>query len=475
MSSQADQEAIPVEADSAPTSVAKLEASAETDITTSAVPIDPVLTTEQPPPLAHRLGTLKASQKADGRHQFPFTHQESQPKPPSTPHLNRNPPTQASIIMSDSPSRLFDTAIDESDGTSTGSLDIGSFNSFLGSAIASTPRNRKKSTNMLDAGTPHQATTLSPKKRPSSSQEDGAPAPKRHRQDAGGDGPREETTPAHAPPLHITLESLAESWHRLDKDWLDDRIVNLFISRLATASVGTVDSLILSSPTQNSRTGSQAARKVVTGFLQWLYEDEKLYVTVETKPCPAQDNTDDCGVFTVIFADLLARTNYVPLDRFPNISLCRKILQRTLLSSPHSMPPVGRLATLSDTAVLPDLVNNPFKQAVTLQKSIWDWSVKLSALLSHLHPSQTRQVLQSNRCQANATAALMGLEKLHRMHLSCLGKVLADAPYTDALARLSTLRSELDSIKASLTTAKSKDPFGISHPAHEFDDVMDSF
>ncbi|KAK1958850.1 hypothetical protein LY78DRAFT_534581, partial [Colletotrichum sublineola] len=254
MSSQADQEAIPVEADSAPTSVAKLEASAETDITTSAVPIDPVLTTEQPPPLAHRLGTLKASQKADGRHQFPFTHQESQPKPPSTPHLNRNPPTQASIIMSDSPSRLFDTAIDESDGTSTGSLDIGSFNSFLGSAIASTPRNRKKSTNMLDAGTPHQATTLSPKKRPSSSQEDGAPAPKRHRQDAGGDGPREETTPAHAPPLHITLESLAESWHRLDKDWLDDRIVNLFISRLATASVGTVDSLILSSPTQNSRT-----------------------------------------------------------------------------------------------------------------------------------------------------------------------------------------------------------------------------
>ncbi|OBR08136.1 hypothetical protein CH63R_09657 [Colletotrichum higginsianum IMI 349063] len=77
-------------------------------------------------------------------------------------------------------------------------------------------------------------------------------------------------------------------------------------------------------------------------FSQWFFEDEKLQITVETKACPVQDNTSDCG----------------------------------------------RLAQLSD-AVLPDLVGDPLEQSVALQKKIWDCSAKLLALLSHLDPSQT--------------------------------------------------------------------------------------
>lgn len=166
-------------------------------------------------------------------------------------------------------------------------------------------------------------------------------------------------------------------------------------------------------------------------------------------------------MFVVAFADSLARTGTISLSEFPDMApLWRMALQRMLLSSPHSVPPAGRLAQLSD-AVLPDLVGDPSEQSVALQKKIWDRSAKLSVLLSHLDPSQTRQALESNRAHANATAALMSLEKLHRLHLKALGRVLADNPYMDGIARLSNLTASLDAIRKSLNPAKSKDPFGM--------------
>ncbi|TKW57728.1 hypothetical protein CTA1_11528 [Colletotrichum tanaceti] len=406
---------------------------------------------------------------------------------------------QDSTIASISPSRLFDTSLGDFDSTDTsGGLDLETFDDFLGSVNTSTPHKPKATT--VEYMAPHQATTHlkgASKRASSRGGTDATPASKRSRHDPDATG---SSSSDHSS-LRVTLEAIAESWCRLDRDWLDDRVVNLAISRLATVSVGTVDSLIFNCPVQNNTPNTlqrlaplrnkdtilmpfytpkhwtlfRFVKRSVTAFLKWLYEDENLQITVETKACPLQDNTSDCGVFAVAFADSLAKTGTVSLCEFPDMApLWRKALQRMLLSSPHSIPPAGRLAQLSD-AVLPDLVGDPLEQSVALQKKIWDRSAKLSALLSHLDPSQTRQALESNRAHANATAALMSLEKLHRMHLKALGRVLADSPYMDGINRLSKLTASLDVIRKSLNPVKSTDLFGNTLKRREARSINNTF
>ncbi|KAK1561461.1 uncharacterized protein LY79DRAFT_675520 [Colletotrichum navitas] len=174
--------------------------------------------------------------------------------PPGTAGPYRNCPVQDSTIVSGPPpSRLFDTSIGDFNGASTSGLALTIFDTFLESVNPSTP---PKGKDTVDAGAatenmaPHQLTTHLHNKRLYSGERDATPTPKRRRQDSATAWPL-LIRPACTPPLRVTLEALAESWQRLDKDWLDDQIVNLFISRLALPSIGTVDRLVLGSRTRN--------------------------------------------------------------------------------------------------------------------------------------------------------------------------------------------------------------------------------
>ncbi|CCF35462.1 hypothetical protein CH063_07247, partial [Colletotrichum higginsianum] len=155
---------------------------------------------------------------------------------------------QDSTILSTSPGRLFDTSLSDFDSTNTsGGLDLTTFEEFLGSVNTSSTPHKPKTT--VDNMASHWATThlqWASKRALSRVEPDAALAPKRSRHDPDAVGSSGLSS------LRVPLEAIAESWHRLDKDWLDDVIVNLAISRLATVSVGTVDSLILSCPAQNN-------------------------------------------------------------------------------------------------------------------------------------------------------------------------------------------------------------------------------
>ncbi|KAK1995654.1 hypothetical protein LX36DRAFT_581984 [Colletotrichum falcatum] len=234
-----------VEPDSAPPSPERSEATEETDVTES-IPIDPLLTGHAPS-TTHQTSMPEAPREADSMHQS-LRRQNATPMSPGTTGPYRSSPVQDSTIVSGPlPSRLFDTSVGEFNGASTSSLDLTSFDTFLESVNTSTPPKRKDTG---DAGAatenmaPHQLTTQFPNKRPLSGERYATPTPKRRRQDSA-------IRPACTPPLRVTLEALAESWPRLGKGWLDDRIVNLFICRLASPSVGTVDSLVLGSHARN--------------------------------------------------------------------------------------------------------------------------------------------------------------------------------------------------------------------------------
>ncbi|KAK1974447.1 hypothetical protein LZ30DRAFT_754708 [Colletotrichum cereale] len=171
---------------------------------------------------------------------------------------------QNSTNVSSSPGRVFDTsALGAYGDTITSGLDLTNFDTFVGNVSTSTPPPKTKSQDTVIAvnrsaystvapNQTNQATMADSSKRATLSNDaDAATALKRRRRLSDANGFSETPNPPHmrvaqAPPrLRITLDAVAQSWSRIDKDWLDDRIVNLAISRLATASVGTVDSLVL--------------------------------------------------------------------------------------------------------------------------------------------------------------------------------------------------------------------------------------
>ncbi|TIC91853.1 hypothetical protein CH35J_010987 [Colletotrichum higginsianum] len=133
---------------------------------------------------------------------------------------------QDSTILSTSPGRLFDTSLGDFDSTNTsGGLDLTTFEKFLGSVNTSSTPHKPKTT--VDNMASHWATThlqWASKRALSRVEPDAALAPKRSRHDPDAVGSSGLSS------LRVPLEAIAESWHRLDKDWLDDVIVNLAIS-----------------------------------------------------------------------------------------------------------------------------------------------------------------------------------------------------------------------------------------------------